>query len=143
MNYTEALEFFVENGISLNEEQLENLKEESAFTRHMINKTNEWIDCHNAYKELNGRSGKNIDKLKSELGDKMDSIDRDNQYANIHPTSYPIAVYGRYDHEISDARKEFNRRANNAHPENTKGKNDHKTAGDYLAMQKAKNALKK
>ena len=36
MNYTEALEFFVENGISLNEEQLEALKENNKEAMNKI-----------------------------------------------------------------------------------------------------------
>ena len=141
MNYTEALEFFVENGITLNEEQLENLKEASAFTRHMRNAADKDKKYNDALKELEGRSGDNVDKLRSKLQYKKDENIKDNRYKGIHPENYYRYGNELYEDNLRRSKAEFNNKVDNAHPGNTKGKNDHKTAGDYLAMQKAKKAL--
>ena len=143
MNYTEALEFFVENGITLNEEQLENLKEASAYTRHMRNKADKDKEYNDALKELAGRSGDNIAALKSKLEDKKNENISDNSYRGIHPANYYRYTKHEkaYKNDLRNSKAEFNRRVNDKNKENTKGKNDHKTAGDYLAMQKAKKLL--
>jgi hypothetical protein len=80
MNYTEALEFFIENGISLTEEQLENLKEASAYTRYMRKEADEYGKYKDALDNLNGRKGGNVENLKSDLANKMDEIDNRSKY---------------------------------------------------------------
>jgi len=154
MNYTEALEFFVENNIQLTSEQLDNLKEASAFTRHMRNANKKYLDIRDARFELrNQLDNPEVKELNKKLYRKHRDINEDkfNNNADINPENYDVYARRASDRkdgfrykfrdDLEDAKEDFNKKVNSAHPNNTKGKNDHKRAGDFLKMQKDKKAL--